>query len=90
MGKDIPKNTENSIYYVDDGKIINRCKTEVNNIFIYHVAIDIEMDTDNDQEPQSIDECRQRNDWPKWKEVFQVELNSLSNHEVFGPIVPTP
>ena len=90
MGKDISGNTENSICYVDDGKTINRYETEINDIFIYHVATDIEINTDNDPEPRSIDECRQRNDWPKWKEAIQVELNSLSKREVFGPIVPTP
>ena len=31
----------------------------------------------NDIEPRSINECQQRNDWPKWKEAIQVELNSL-------------
>ena len=57
MGNDISGNTKNSICYVDDGKIINRCETEVNDIFIYNVATDIEMNTDNDPELRSIDEC---------------------------------
>ena len=50
-GKNISANTENSIFYEYDGKTINRCKTEVNNIFIYHVATDIEINTDNDPVP---------------------------------------
>ena len=54
MGKDISGNTENSICYVDDGKTINLCQTEVNDIFIYHVAIDIEMNTNNDPELRSM------------------------------------
>ena len=41
IGKDISGNTKNLICYVDDGKRINRCETEVNNIFIYYVATDI-------------------------------------------------
>ena len=24
-------------------------------------------------EPQNVEECRNRNDWPKWKEAMQVE-----------------
>ena len=70
MGKDTSENTESSICYIDYGKTINRCETEVNDIFIYHVAADIEMNTDNDLELRSIDECWQINDWPKWKEAI--------------------
>ena len=45
---------------------------------------------DEDLEPRNVEECQHRNDWPKWKEVMQVELNSLTKQEVFGPIVQTP
>ena len=37
-----------------------------------------------------MEECRLRNDWPKWKEAIQPELNSLTKQEVFGPVVQTP
>ena len=37
-----------------------------------------------------MDECRKRNDWPKWKEAIQIELNSLAKQEVFGLVVQTP
>ena len=37
-----------------------------------------------------MEECHHRNDQPKWKEVIQVELNSLTKQEVFGPIIQTP
>ena len=43
MGKDISGNTENSIRYVDDGKTINWYETEVNDIFIYHVATEVKI-----------------------------------------------
>ena len=76
--KDISGNTENSICYVDDGKTINRCETKVNDIFIYHVATDIEINTDNDPELRSIDECLQRNDWLKWQDI------ALHRHEDIG------
>ena len=29
-------------------------------------------------------------DWEKWKEAIQAELNCLAKREVFGPVVPTP
>jgi len=35
-------------------------------------------------------ECRQRNDWPKWKDAIEAELNSLKKRQVFGPVVHTP
>ena len=45
---------------------------------------------DEDPEPRNVEECRHRNDWPKWKEAIQLELNSLTKREVFGPVVQTP
>ncbi|XP_004249829.2 uncharacterized protein [Solanum lycopersicum] len=52
-----------------------------------HVEI---MQQDEDFEPRSVSECRQRNDWLKWKEAIQTELASLEKCEVFGSIVRTP
>ncbi|KAL6329106.1 hypothetical protein AAG906_007652 [Vitis piasezkii] len=45
---------------------------------------------DEDPKPRNVEECRHRNDWPKWKEAIQAELNSLTKREVFGPVVQTP
>ena len=61
----------------------------VDDIFYYNVAVEI-MQQDEDLEPRSVNECRQRNDWPKWKEAIQVELTSLEKRDFFGPIVRTP
>ena len=44
----------------------------------------------DDPEPQSVIECQKRNDWAKWKEAMQVELNSLNKRKVFGTIILTP
>nr|XP_016480656.1 PREDICTED: uncharacterized protein LOC107801782 [Nicotiana tabacum] len=70
------------------GKRWNRNNVIVDNNFAYNVAVEV-MQQDGDLEPKSIDECRRRNDWPKWKDAIQVELASLEKHEVFGPIVQT-
>ena len=43
-----------------------------------------------DLEPRNVEEYQYRNDWPKWKEVIQAELNSLTKREVFEPVVQTP
>ena len=61
----------------------------VDNTYAYNVAVEI-MQQDEDLKPRSVNECRQRNDWLKWKEAIQTELASLEKCEVFGPIVRTP
>ncbi|KAK9910978.1 hypothetical protein M0R45_034910 [Rubus argutus] len=49
-----------------------------------------EIITNDDIEPYSVDEYQRRDDWPKWKEIIQVELDSLTKRNVFGSVVPTP
>ena len=68
---------------------MNRSEIVVDYVFAYNVATNIMQDNE-DHEPQSIIECQQRNDWPKWQEAIQSQLNSLVKREVFGPIVQTP
>ena len=71
------------------GEKWDRNNFDVNNIFAFQVALDI-IQNDDDLEPQNTNECRQRNDWPKWKEAMQAELHSLIKRDVFGPVVQTP
>ena len=44
----------------------------------------------DDYEPHTVNECRQRHDWPEWKNAIQAELSSLAKRKVFGPVVQTP
>ena len=37
-----------------------------------------------------MEECRNKNDWPKWKEAMQAKLSSLMKRDVFGLVVQTP
>ena len=60
----------------------------MDNVFAYDVALNI-MQGNEDLEPLSVEEYRQRRDWPKWQEAIQSELNSLAKREVFGPLVHT-
>ncbi|BBH10225.1 transposable element gene [Prunus dulcis] len=60
----------------------------IDNIFAFSVAAEIIKD--DDIEPCSINECTQRQDWLKWKDAIQAELNSLEKRSVFGHIIPTP
>ena len=85
----VPENNEISISYVHRGEKWDRNNFDVNNIFAFQVTLDI-IQNDDDQEPQNTNECRQRNDWPKWREAMQTELHSLIKRDVFGPIVQTP
>ena len=85
----VPENNEISISYVHRGEKWDRNNFDVNNIFAFQVALDI-IQNDDDPEPQNTNECRQRNDWPKWRETMQAELYSLIKRDVFGPVVQTP
>ena len=38
----------------------------------------------------AVEECRQWNNWPNWKDAIEAELTSLANHKVFEPIVHNP
>ena len=80
-----PRNTENSITYCNE--IWDRNKIIIDDIFAFSVAHKI---MDDDCEPQSIIESRQRQDWSKWEEAIKVELASLAKREVFGPITRIP
>ena len=80
-----PRNTENSITYCNE--IWDRNKIIIDDIFAFSIAYKI---MDDDYEPQSIIECRQRQDWPKWEEAIKAELASLAKREVFGPITRIP
>jgi len=68
--------------------IWNRNKVNIDKTFAYNVAKDVISDNE-DQEPMTIENCRQRNDWPKWKGTIQTELDSLAKRKVFGLVVRT-
>ena len=82
-------NNELSINLRDVETNMNRSEIVVDYVFAYNVATNIVQDNE-DHEPQSVIEYRQRNDWPKWQEAIQSELNSLAKREVFGPIFQNP
>ena len=68
--KKVPRNHEISIHYVSIWEILDRNKTVVDNIFSFKVALDITRSNDDEIEPQTVEECRRRNDWPIWKEAI--------------------
>ena len=88
----VPKidgNKEISINYVMTGERWNRNEIIVDDIFTYHVAQNVANENE-DLEPMSMEECRHREDWPKWKEAIDCELKSLAKRKVFRPVVLTP
>ena len=71
----VPYNYEISINYVHNRDKWDRNKVIINYIFAFQIVLNI-IRNDEDPEPQNVEECRNRNDWPKWKEVMHAELNS--------------
>ena len=71
------------------GETRNHSDIIINNIFAFQVTMYIMRNYEN-QEPQIVDECQKKKDWPKWKETIQTELNSLAKWKVFGPVAQTP
>ena len=84
----VPENEEISINYIMSKHIWNRNRIDVDDMFAYNIALNIE--NEEDQEPKSVNECMHIKDWPKWKNAMETELNSLMKREVFGPVVRTP
>ena len=58
----------------------------INNIFSFQMTFYI-IRNDKDPKPRNVEECRNRNDWPKWKEAIQIELNSLVKQDIFRHVV---
>ena len=87
----VPDSSENeiSLNYVASRKIWNRDKAIIDDAFAYNLALEI-MAENEDHEPRSVEECKQRQDWPKWNNAIQAELDSLIKREVFGPVTRTP
>ncbi|KAL0310447.1 UNVERIFIED_CONTAM: hypothetical protein Scaly_2927400 [Sesamum calycinum] len=86
--QDLEDSYEMSINYAHNSLDWYRKEIEMNDISAYSVAIEIMDEDDND--PQTMEECRYRNDSKSWKKAIQDELDSLNKREVFGPITPTP
>ena len=58
------------------------------NVFSFNVVLDITR-SDVDYEPQSVEECRRKDNWLLWKRAMQAKLDSLAKRKIFGPIVQT-
>ncbi|KAL6558832.1 hypothetical protein OROMI_019182 [Orobanche minor] len=78
----IAENKEISINYESASYLMERSTTHIDDVFAYTVAQEI-IEHD-DIEPRSVEECKQRADWPKWKEAIQAELDSLTKRQVFA------
>ncbi|KAL0291592.1 UNVERIFIED_CONTAM: Copia protein [Sesamum calycinum] len=86
--QDLDDSYEMSINYAHNSLGWYRKEIKMNHIFAYSIAVEIMDEDDND--PQTMEECQHRNDWRSWKKDIQDELDSLNKREVFGPIIPTP
>ena len=52
-------------------KIWNRDKVITDDALAYNLGLEV-MDKNEDQEPHSIEECKERKDWPKWNDAIQA------------------
>ena len=78
------ENKEISIDYANVHNLMERTSTYVDDAFAQDIM------GHDDVEPHFVAEYQQRTDWPKWKDAIQVELDSLTKHKVFGPVLLTP
>ena len=65
-----PENKEISVNYVYTNELWDRSDMVIDNIFSFAVANEIIKS--DDTEPHSVNECRQRHDWLKWKDAIQA------------------
>jgi len=63
---DIVENDEILINYVKNHIIWNQNEVNIDEIFAYNLTMNV-MSANEDQELMIIEDCRQRNDWPKMK-----------------------
>ena len=59
------------IDYVGSKKFLDRRNINIDDKFAFTVALDI-MNNEEDIEPTTVEECRHKKDWPKWKEEIQA------------------
>jgi len=78
--KDIPNYVMNRIWW-------NWNKLNIDNIFAYNIALNIINDIEDQEKFISV--CWQRNGWPKWKDIIEVEFDSLVKWKDFGPVFHT-
>ncbi|KAM2623255.1 hypothetical protein TB2_027778 [Malus domestica] len=77
-----------SINYACTNKLWDQNEIIIDDLFTFVVGTKIILS--DDIEPCFVNECKQRQDWPKWKDAIQAELNFLEIRSVFGPVVQTP
>ena len=85
---EVHESKEISINYACANELWDQNEIIINDMFTFLVATEIILS--DGIEARSVDECKQRHDWPKWKDAIQAELNSLERQNVFGPVVQTP
>ncbi|KAL0341655.1 UNVERIFIED_CONTAM: hypothetical protein Scaly_1828100 [Sesamum calycinum] len=70
--QDLDDSYEMSINYAHNSLGWYRKEIKMNDIFAYSVAVEIMDEDDND--PQTMEECQHRNDWKSWKKPYKMSL----------------
>ncbi|KAM0997725.1 hypothetical protein ACFX2C_007577 [Malus domestica] len=71
----VHESKEISINYACTNELWDQNEIIIDDMFAFAGATEIILS--DDIGPRSVDECKQRQDWPKWKDAIQAELNSL-------------
>ena len=79
-------NEEITTDYTKSRELYNRKTIVVDINFVSKIAEII----DEDSEPKTMAECRERSDWVQWKEAIETELRSLNKRQVFEPVARMP
>ena len=64
----VHKSKEISINYACTNELWDQNEIIIDDMFAFAVATEIILS--DDIEPRSVDKCRQRKDWPKWKDAI--------------------
>ncbi|KAM2585096.1 hypothetical protein TB2_046008 [Malus domestica] len=67
---EVHESKEISINYACTNELWDQNEIIIDDMFVLAIATEIILS--DDIEPRYIDECRQRQDWPKWKDAIQA------------------
>ena len=68
---EIYKNEVISTNYAKNGIKLNQNEVNIDNIFAYNIVLNVI--NNEDHEPKFVEECKQRNCWPEWKNAIESD-----------------
>ncbi|KAM1731965.1 hypothetical protein ACFX11_017777 [Malus domestica] len=72
---EVHESKEISINYTCTNELWDQNEIIIDDMFAFAIATEIILS--DDLKPRYVGECKQRQDWPKWKNAIHADLNSL-------------